>query len=68
MPYAIGVLDSGKRARDKQASRERDNARLSSGEVSQNELRQENGFFSSLPLHRFRIAAIGGRPLGHNAR
>lgn len=61
--FAIGVLDSKKRARDKQASRERDRLRLNSGLVDREGLRRENGFFSSLPLHEFRIASIGGRPL-----
>jgi len=59
----IERLDAGKRARDKQDARERDQARLEAGEVDRDGLRRENGFFSSLPLKDFRIVAIGGKPI-----
>ena len=59
--FDVAVLDSEKRAREKQASRRRDESRLHSGIVSREDFARENGFFSSLPLHSFRIAAIGGR-------
>ena len=36
---------------------------LERGEISPEELNRENGFFSALPLHRFRITAIGGAPI-----
>jgi len=59
----IERFDPEKRARDKQESRERDRARLESGEIDREGLRRENGFFSALPLRDFRIVAIGGRPI-----
>jgi len=59
----IGKLDQEERARQKQASRNRDQARLAAGEIDSEGLRKENGFFSSLDLKGFRIAAIGGKPL-----
>ena len=59
--YAVRVLDSEKRAREKQASRDRDLMRLQSGEIDQEQLRRENSLFSSLPLRSFRIVAIGKR-------
>lgn len=61
--YQIRQLDSEKRAREKQASRDLDRKRLERGEISPEELNRENGFFSALPLHRFRITAIGGAPI-----
>jgi hypothetical protein len=64
MSYVVDILDSEARARQKQLSRERDELRLASGAVSRDDLRKENGFFSALDLPRFKIAAIGGRPLG----
>jgi hypothetical protein len=61
--FAVEKLDSKKRAREKQASRESDELRLRSGMVNREGLRRENDFFSSLPLEKFRIVAIGGRPI-----
>lgn len=61
--FAVAILNSEERAREKQASCERDQKRLNSGEVSREELARENGFFSSLPLEKFRISSIGGRPI-----
>jgi hypothetical protein len=61
--YQIRQLDSAKRAREKQASRDQDRVRLERGDISPEALNRENGFFSALPLHKFRIAAIGGVPI-----
>jgi hypothetical protein len=61
--FDVVILDSEKRAREKQASREHDEFRLRSGMVSREDLHRENSFFSSLPIHKFRIVAIGGRPI-----
>jgi len=63
MPFQVGSFDHQARAREKQASRESDAARLRAGEISRQELRGENGFASSLPVSGFRIAAVGRRPL-----
>jgi hypothetical protein len=63
MPFQVGSFDHQARARDKQASRDSDAARLRAGEVSRQELRGENGFASSLPVSGFRIASVGRRPL-----
>jgi hypothetical protein len=62
MSYKIEKLDQAERARQKQARRDRDNARLDAGEISPTELNRENGFFSALPLAKFKIVSIGGRP------
>ena len=59
------ILDSESLAREKQASREADAARLGAGKVSVEALKQENGFFSALPLGRFRVAAVGQQPVHH---
>ena len=63
MSYQVLELNSAKRDREKQASRDRDAERLQRGEVIRAELGRENGFFSSLDLSSFEIIAIGGRPL-----
>lgn len=63
MSYSVGVLDQEARVRQKQASRDRDAARLRSGEIDREQLQRENGFFSGLPIGRFRIVSVGGRPL-----
>lgn len=63
MSDQILELDVEERARQKQASRERDLARLRNGEVSPAELAHENNFFAALDLPSFKIVAIGGRPL-----
>ena len=63
MAIAIDVFDPEKRALAKQASRELDALRLDSGEVSRADLARTNGFFSSLPVHEFRIVAVGKRRL-----
>lgn len=57
------MLDESQRAKQKRLSRARDEVHLKSGEVSLDQLKQENGFFSALPIKRFKIAAIGNKPL-----
>lgn len=68
MAYRVGHLDSQKLAREKEASRAVDAARLASGEVDPLRLRKENGFFSALPLNRFKVVAIGNVPVRHPGR
>ena len=63
-----GILDSSSHARGKQASRDADAARLDAGDVSLQDLKVENNFFSALPLGRFRIAAVGNQPVHHPER
>lgn len=65
MSHRIGRLDQTQRAHEKQVSRDRDAARLASGEVDDLQLRRENGFFSALPLNRFQVVAIGDVPVRH---
>jgi hypothetical protein len=57
------MSDNDLRAKQKQKSRERDEARLKSGELSLDELKQQNNFFSAVPVKRFKIMAIGNKPL-----
>jgi hypothetical protein len=52
--------DFDERAREKQESRERDERAVASGEKTQEELRRENGHFSSL---RVRINYAGAKSL-----
>lgn len=66
MTHSVGHLDSRKRALEKQESRDRDRARLDDLSVDPSQLRRENSFFASLPLHRFKIVAIGGKPLARS--
>jgi len=56
-------FDPIERTREKQASRDRDAARLRSEEISAVELRRENGIGSHLPLNRYQVVAIGGRSI-----
>jgi hypothetical protein len=63
MEYEIGNLDGGARAAEKQASRDDDAKRLASGEISAAALRRKNSFFGSLAFSKFRIVAIGGKPI-----
>lgn len=51
------------RARQKELSRARDAARLAAGEVSPDQLKRENHFFSALPIKRYKMVAVGGKPL-----
>ncbi len=55
----VQSFDPAERARQKQASRDRDRERLEKGEVSAEDLRLENSFFGSLDVANFRIAAVG---------
>ena len=63
MAYRVRRMSGEVRARQKQLSRDRDAARLRSGEVERFDLQAENNFFQSLDLSAFHIAAIGGRSL-----
>ena len=49
--------------RDSRQSRGEDLRRLAAGEVTPAQLTTENCIFSVLPLHTFRITAIGGKPI-----
>jgi hypothetical protein len=57
------MLDDSKRAEQKRLSRERDEMRLKSGEISLDQLKHENNFFNALSIKRFKIVAIGNEPL-----
>lgn len=57
-----GTLDGAKRAAQKQASRDRDEADLKAGRISQEELMRRNDFFADVDLSNVRIAAIGDKP------
>lgn len=59
----VEVLDPVARAAEKQASRDRDAARLAADEITPAALARENSFFGSLDLSGFRIAAIGKTPI-----
>ena len=50
-------MSEGRRSRDE------DLRRLAAGEVTPAQLTTENCIFSVLPLHTFRITAIGGKPV-----
>lgn len=63
MSYEIKSLDQRARAAAKQASRDEDARRLAAGEISEDELRRNNSFFGSLDMSRFRMVAIGGKPI-----
>lgn len=54
------------RPAEKQASRDEDAARLARGEITPAQLRRENNFFGALDMQRFKIVAIGGRPVRVN--
>lgn len=54
--------DPVQRAKDKQASRDQDEADLNSGKVTREELAKRNGFFSSLDLSE---AYIRRKPHGN---
>jgi hypothetical protein len=61
MPFKRGVLDPAKRAAEKQESRDRDERRLASCEVTREELCRENNFFRD--LRDTEIVVIGGKPI-----
>lgn len=58
--------DSGRlsRAEQKQLSRDRDVMLLQSGQITEAELKRRNSFFGALPIKRFKIVAIGRKPVG----
>jgi hypothetical protein len=62
MSYQILPLDAAERAREKQASRDRDAERLQRGEISRAQLARENGLFEVLDQAGFEIVAVGARP------
>lgn len=55
MSYAYARLDVKARRAEKQASREADIARRQAGEISAQELQQENGFFNKLDMSQVKI-------------
>lgn len=57
------MLDDSQRAKQKLLSRARDEMRLKSGEISLDQLKYDNSFFNALPIKRFKIVAIGNKPL-----
>ena len=57
------MLDDSQRAKQKRLSRARDELRLKSGEISLDQLKYDNSFFTALPIKRFKIVAIGNKPL-----
>ncbi|MEZ4297218.1 MAG: hypothetical protein R3B70_19795 [Polyangiaceae bacterium] len=57
---SAGDYDPQERAREKQESREGDERALASGEKTQEDLRRENGHFSSL---RVRVNYAGAKSL-----
>ena len=57
------MLDDSPRAKQKQLSRARDEMRLKSGEVSLDQLKRDNSFFNAVPIKRFKMVAIGSKPL-----
>lgn len=59
MAYEVCRLDSVERAREKQASRERDVCDLNSGQVSAGEISHRNDFFAALDVQHFSISCIG---------
>lgn len=63
MLVANNILNSRERALAKQQSRDDDRVRLESGIISGADLRHENGLASRLPMHRYKISAIGGRSI-----
>jgi hypothetical protein len=67
MPYDILHLDSEQRALEKQASRESDSRRLSSGQASVADISIQNDFFAALDLRNFRISSIGHREISCHA-
>lgn len=56
--------DRVSRAEQKQLSRERDAMLLQSGWITEAELKRRNSFFGALPIKRYKMVAIGGKPIG----
>jgi hypothetical protein len=63
--YQVGRYDPAERQREKQASREQDDARLRSGQVSRAELRLENNPFSGLDVSSGPIVDRWSRQAAH---
>lgn len=63
MPHAYARLDVNARRAEKQASREADIARRQAGEISAQELQQENGFFNKLDMSQAKILNRRPRPI-----
>lgn len=57
------MLDDSARAKQKQLSRARDEVRLKSGKASLEQMKRDNGFFNAVPIKRFKMVAIGNKPL-----
>lgn len=68
MIFDNGTFDPAERARQKQASRDEDARQLAAGEVTPRELRKRNAFLGALDLSRYRMVAIGGKPLADPER
>lgn len=64
MSHRIGRLDQAQRAHEKQESRDRDAARLASGEIEREQLKRQNDLFAGVDFGNWRIVAIGGVPVG----
>lgn len=50
------------RQAEKQAVRDEDQRMIENGEITQEQLRKRNGFFSALDFREWKIVAIGGKP------
>jgi hypothetical protein len=63
LSFKVSKLDGAARSASKEASRDWDERRVSAGEVSPAALRRENSFFASLDFSKFKMVAIGGKPI-----
>jgi hypothetical protein len=63
MSYIYARLDVAARRAEKQASREADIARREAGEISAQELQQENGFLNKLDMSQVKIADRRPHPI-----
>lgn len=59
----VRMFDIRNRAVQKQEARDLDRVRLEHGEISRADLRRENDFFAEVDFSRFRIVAVGNRPI-----
>ena len=57
------MLDDSLRAKQQRVSRALDEVRLKSGEVSLDQLKHDDNFLNAVRVERFRIVAIGSKPL-----
>ena len=57
------MQDDSSRAKQKRLSRARDEMRLKSGEINVDQLKHDNNFFNALPIKRFKMEALGNKPL-----